>query len=394
MHIHLDAVGGAAGDMFAAAMVDARPDLEALVQQTIAALRLPAVEGQILPHDDGKLVGSRFRVSCPDPPHSTVASEVRERLGGAALPEPVRARSLAMLSLLADAEAEVHGVAADDVKFHELGGLDTIVDLAVAAALIEAVGVETWSCGALPRGRGMIRIAHGTFPVPAPATLILLRDMTLVDDGVEGERITPTGAAILKQVAPSQAPDPTPRRLLAVGHGFGTATLEGRSNMLRVQLFEAVDKPTADQVAVITFEVDDQSPEDLALGLDRVRAQEGVLDVSQSAIIGKAGRLASQIQVLARPEVCDAVADTCFAETATIGLRWTIQNRKALERREVVADGGDGAVRAKIVARPGGELTAKAEMADLAKVGDRAERNRRRYDVERQALETRDDDDA
>ncbi len=394
MHIHLDAVGGAAGDMFAAAMVDARPDLEALVQQTIAALHLPAVEAQILPHDDGRLVGSRFRVCCPNPPHSTVASAVRERLAGAALPVPVRERSLAILSLLADAEAEVHGFAAEDVKFHELGGLDTIVDLAVAAALIEAVGVETWSCGALPRGRGMIRIAHGTFPVPAPATLLLLRDMTLVDDGIEGERITPTGAAILRHVAPSQAPDPTPRRLLAVGHGFGTATLEGRSNMLRVQLFDTVKQPDADQVVVITFEVDDQSPEDLALGLDRLRAHDGVLDVCQGAVIGKAGRLASQVQVLARPEACDAVAAACFSETATIGLRWTIQNRKVLERREVVVDGGDGAIRAKIVARPGGELTAKAEMADLARIGDRAKRVHRRGEVERRALETRDDDDA
>ncbi len=393
MHIHLDAVGGAAGDMFAAAMVDARPDLEALVQQTVAALHLLAVEARVLPHDDGRLVGSRFRVSCPEPPHSTAAKEVRDALTAADLPGPVGARALAMLALLAEAEAEVHGVAADEVKFHELGGLDTIVDLAVAAALIEALDVETWSCGALPRGRGMIRIAHGTFPVPAPATLILLRDMTLVDDGIEGERITPTGAAILKHLAPSQAPDPTPRRLMAVGHGFGTATLEGRSNMLRVQLFDAAAQPTADQVAVITFEVDDQSPEDLALGLDRVRAHDGVLDVSQSAVVGKAGRLASQIQILARPEACDAVANACFAETTTIGLRWTIQNRQVLERREVAVDSGDGAFRAKIVARPGGELTAKAEMADLAGIGDRAERVRRRREVERRALETRDDDD-
>jgi hypothetical protein len=119
-----------------------------------------------------------------------------------------------------------------------------------------------------------------------------------------------------------------------------------------------------------------------------------VLDVCQGAVIGKAGRLASQVQVLARPEACDAVAAACFSETATIGLRWTIQNRKVLERREVVVDGGDGAIRAKIVARPGGELTAKAEMADLARIGDRAKRVHRRGEVERRALETRDDDDA
>tara|TARA_B100002003_G_scaffold230919_1_gene241479 strand:+ start:58 stop:1011 length:954 start_codon:yes stop_codon:yes gene_type:complete len=310
---------------------------------------------------------------------------------------PVRERALAILALLAEAEAEVHGVAVDEVKFHELGGLDTIVDLSVSAALIEALGVQSWSCGALPRGRGMVRITHGTFPVPAPATLILLRDMTLVDDGIDGERITPTGAAILKHLAPSQAAShPTPRRLLAVGNGFGTGTLEGRSNMLRAQLYESATRRDADQVAVIAFDVDDQSPEDLALALDRLRTLDAVLDVTQSYVTGKGGRLAARIQVLSWPEACEAVATACFAETATIGLRWTIQNRLLLPRREMVMDGEGGAFRAKIVVRPDGKQTAKAEMADLADVGDRAQRERLRRQIEQRALEMRSesDDDA
>jgi hypothetical protein len=397
MHIHLDAVGGVAGDMFVAAIVDARSDLKSLVDTTVAALQLPAVEANILAHDDGRLVGRRFRVSCPDPPHSTVVREVRESLMVADLSATVRERALAILALLAEAEAEVHGIVADEVKFHELGGLDTIVDLSVSAALIEALGVQSWSCGALPRGRGMVRIAHGTFPVPAPATLILLRDMTLVDDGVDGERITPTGAAILKHLAPSQAAsDPTPRRLLAVGNGFGTATLEGRSNILRAQLYESVTRRDADQVAVIAFDVDDQSPEDLALALDRLRALDAVLDVTQSDFIGKGGRLAARIQVLAPPETREAVAAACFSETATIGLRWTIQNRVLLSRRETVMDGEGGSFRAKIVARPDGKQTAKAEMADLADVGDRAQRERLRRQIEQWAVEMRgeSDDDA
>ena len=391
MHVHLDAVGGAAGDMFAAALVDARPALEAVVAEALAALDLPeGVEARFHAHDDGMLVGRQFRVTCPDPPHSTAAGELRDWLERSSLAPAVRGRALAMLALLAEAESEVHGVAVEEVRFHELGGLDTLVDLAAAAALIEALGGPSWSCGVLPRGRGMIRIAHGTVAVPAPATLLLLRGMTLVDDGIDGERITPTGAAILRHLAPRQGSDPIPRRLLAVGHGFGPRTLEGRSNVLRAQLYEPVAGAAAERVAVIAFEVDDQTGEDLAVALDRLRALDGVLDVTQHAVTGKRGRLASHIQVLAAPEALTAVAEACLAETATIGLRWTLQDRLVLARREAVIDSGEGAFRVKIVERPGGGRTAKAEIADLAAAGDRRARERRRREVEGRAMEGED----
>lgn len=392
MHVHLDAVGGAAGDMFAAALVDARPELEAAVGEALAALALPeGVEARFHAHDDGMLVGRRFRVTCPDPPHSTAAGELRDWFERSSLAPAVRARALAMLALLAEAESEVHGVAVEEVRFHELGGLDTLVDLAAAAALIEALGAASWSCGALPRGRGTVLTAHGALPVPAPATLVLLRGMVLVDDGIDGERITPTGAAILRHLAPSQAADGVPRRLVAGGHGFGTRTLEGRSNVLRAQLYEPAKAAAGDRVAVIAFEVDDQTGEDLALALERLRALDGVLDVSQHMVAGKRGRLASHIQVLAAPEALDAVAEACLTETATIGLRWTLQDRLVLPRRQAVIDSGETRFRVKIVERPGGGRTAKAEIADLAEAGDRGARERRRREVEGRAMEGEDD---
>jgi uncharacterized protein (DUF111 family) len=299
-----------------------------------------------------------------------------------------------MLDLLAEAESRVHGVAADKVAFHELGGHDTLVDLVAAAALIEALAAPSWSCGPVPRGRGTVATAHGRLPLPAPAAIFLLEGMVLIDDGVEGERVTPTGAAILRHLRPEQGADPVPRRLVASGHGFGSRALEGRSNVLRAQLYEpAVGQGAeADQVAVIGFEVDDQTPEDLALGLDRLRATAGVIDVGHQPVVGKAGRVGARVQVLAEPGALAAVAGACFAETATIGLRWRIEDRLRLPRETTTVDSGGTAVRVKMVERPAGERTAKAELADLAARSGRAGREVTRRQAEARALETDDDD--
>jgi uncharacterized protein (TIGR00299 family) protein len=395
MHVHLDAIGGVAGDMFVAALVDARPELATAVREALAQLPLPeGVSAAFIDHGDGILRGRRFVVSCPEPPHSTLASDLGRRIRVGDLEDAVRGRSLAMLDLLAEAESRVHGVAAEKVAFHELGGLDTLVDLVAAAALIEALAAPSWSCGPVPRGRGTVATAHGRLPLPAPAAGVLLEGMVLVDDGVEGERVTPTGAAILRHLGPEQGADPVPRRLVASGHGFGSRTLEGRSNVLRAQLYEPAvgHGAEADQVAVIAFEVDDQTPEDLALGLDRLRATTGVIDVSHHPVVGKAGRVGARVQVLAEPGTLVAVAGSCFAETATIGLRWRIEDRLRLARETTTLDSGGTAVRVKMVERPGGERTAKAELADLAAQPGRAGREAARRQAEARALETGEDD--
>ena len=396
MHAHLDALGGVAGDMFAAAMVDARPALAEPVHAALAALDLPPqVSWEFRAHNDGVLAGRRFVVEGPAPGHSTPASLLAGRLTDAALAPPVRERALAMLRAVAEVEAAVHDVPAAEVRFHELGGWDTLVDFTAAAAVVEALGLATWSCGVLPRGRGAVETAHGVLPLPAPATLRLLEGFVLADDGLEGERITPTGAAILRCLSPSQAPDPTPRRLLAAGHGFGSRRLKGRSNALRVSLYDearpsgaagAAGVAGADRVAQLSFDVDDQTPEDLALALDRLRAAPGAIDVTWHMLVGKNGRMTARVEVLAQPEAAEALAERCFAETATLGLRRRIVERLVLDREIVRVDGPDGEVRVKVAARPGGGRTAKAELADLREVGDHGARERRRAAAEREAL--------
>jgi hypothetical protein len=217
----------------------------------------------------------------------------------------------------------------------------------------------------LPLGAGRTNTAHGILPVPSPAAAALLKGYEFSDDGHQGERITPTGAAILRHVNASQRRERTMRRLLRTGYGFGTRTFPGLSNVLRVIAYENVEQVSAqDSVAQIAFEVDDQTPEDLAIGLDRLRAHPAVLDVLQAPAFGKKGRMVAHVQVLAQPEAVDDVAAACFGETATLGLRWQIVERRVLPRQQHNAESGGRMLRVKVAQRPGAP-TAKVESDDL-----------------------------
>ncbi len=383
MHIHFDPVGGVAGDMLVAALLDAFPEHEAAVIGAVRALTQSEADARLAAFRDHALAGRRFEVRVARAPHEHVhLSDVERKLAQSGLPTPVRARASAIFALLADAEARVHGITPERVIFHEVGALDSIADVVAAATLIEAIGATRYSVGPLPLGSGRIESAHGTLPVPAPAVVDLLEGFVVHDDGIAGERVTPTGAAILRQLAPACAAIPS-AALTRRGLGFGTRRLPGLSNVLRVLVLEPArrDAPwQRDQVVQISFEVDDQSPEDLGLGLDRLRALEGVLDVIQIPAAGKKSRLATQVQVLARPEARDAAIQACFEQTTTLGLRHTLVERAILPRAMVAREGA----RVKLATRPSGRRSAKAESDDLAAVaGGRKEREtaRRRATV-------------
>ena len=387
---HLDPVGGIAGDMFAAALLDARPDLADGLQAALSGLGLPpSVTIAIDTHKDAAQSGTRFKVSEPaDDGHSHVRlADVSKRLEAAHLAPAVRKRALAIFALLAEAEGAVHGMDPAEVTFHEVGAWDATVDIVAAAWLIEALGPARWSCGAIPLGSGRVRCAHGLLPVPAPAVVLLLRGLATHDDGIAGERVTPTGAAIVKHLAPSPAPAREPETLMGVGTGFGSRILPGLSNVLRVLAFAPV-APAAPQEAVVMlrFEIDDQTPEDLALGLDRLRAQPGILDVVQWPVYGKKGRMLAAVQVLAQAAALDAALDAVFEETTTLGVRWSRVSRSALARDNAQHDDVHGTVRVKRARRPGGTVTAKAELADLAGSAGHAGREQRRRSAEATAL--------
>jgi uncharacterized protein (DUF111 family) len=209
----------------------------------------------------------------------------------------------------------------------------------------------------------------------------------LVDDGVAGERVTPTGASILRYLNCAQRSDGQVRKLMRTGIGFGTRWMPGLSNVLRVLVFEASAMEFAtDQVAQIEFEIDDQSPEDLAIALDRLRAHAGVLDVLQISASGKKGRMSAHIQVLVQPASVHEVGEMCFRETTTIGFRQQMLSRRTLARRSEVVHVEGHDLRAKLVERPG-VVTVKIESDDLAAVsGERKQREQVRREAEAIAL--------
>ena len=423
--VHLDAVGGIAGDMFAAALLDAMPSIWPACQRAIAAVEPPErVRASLESHNDGVLTGRQFRVAGVEPhadhdsgahdhahshghDHGHAADDhhdhgahahaghhpwrdIRRRLEQSPLSPRERDHAIGIFTALAEAEAFVHGIAVDDVAFHEVGAWDSIVDIVTAAAVIAQLPGCSWSVGSLPRGRGLVKSAHGMLPLPAPATVKLLQDYTLHDDGEDGERITPTGAAILCHLAPSQDADPTPRRLVTTGTGFGTKRLKRRSNILRATLYGATAagwSPQADTIDVLRCEIDDQTPEDLAVALGIIREAAGVLDVCQWPVFGKKGRMATAVQVLVRRDASARAVRLILDETTTLGVRRSSAQRETLERTIETRDDR----RVKVASRPSG-VTAKAEMSDLSRVATHAARQGKRQRAEQSVLDDDHDD--
>jgi uncharacterized protein (TIGR00299 family) protein len=376
VHIHVEPLGGLAGDMFVAALADAFPHLRDEAAGMLAAQDFPAeLRIAFAPHDDGVLHGHRLRIDAPAYGHGSYP-ELDHLLATARVDETVRSLARRGLRLLGEAEAGVHGVALERVHFHEIAGWDTLVDLLLAAFLAVRSGATSWSVAPLPLGGGRVQTQHGLLPVPAPATAAILRGFRFVDDGIAGERVTPTGAAILAALAP--AFDVPPGALTATGHGFGTRQLPGISNCTRVMVFDTDHAAVAGSVAVLAFEIDDQSAEDLATGIDRLRSDTDVLDIVTWPVLAKKGRLATHVQVLARAPAARRVADRCFAETTTLGVRVTDTMRVTLPRESTTVDVGGQAVRVKVATRPDGAPGAKPEMDDLAPAGNRDARERLR----------------
>ena len=387
LSVHLDLVGGIAGDMFVAAMVDALPGLESLVLQALAAVRpgdasMPGFPRVTSGGIAARRFGSASQYRVPASPGSSYAALVRT-IGGAPLDGRTRTHALAILALLGEAEAKVHGTSLDDVHFHELADWDSLMDVVAAGCIAAQLAGATWTCSALPLGGGRVRTAHGMLPVPAPATSALLEGYPWRDDGIDGERVTPTGAAILRHLVPRERASQRCRggRLAAIGCGAGTSSLKDTPNIVRAMVFEsagaAVTSDTdADFVTTLEFDVDDMTGEEIALAGERLRALSGVVDVSIGTRFGKKGRPLSDFRVLVRTTDATALVVACFAETSTLGVRVREERRQVLRRRDVLVD----AVTVKVAERPGGVRTGKAAHDDVA--GDAG------LDVRRQARAT------
>jgi len=410
--IHLDLVGGLAGDMFVAAIVDALPALAAPVLTELAKVQ-PAGHAAAS-FREGRSGGLRVRrfgslataegahahgatpahahahaaESVPEPHGGTAYATLRDRLAAAPLEAPTREHALALLELLAEAEARAHGIAVDDVHFHELADWDSLLDLVAAGCIAALLDGARWTASAPPLGGGSVRTAHGLLPVPTPATSALLAGYPWRDDGIGGERVTPTGGAILRHLVPAAACDARREagRLLATGSGAGTRDLPGLPNIVRALVFERMASEGADVVTLLEFDVDDMSGEEIALAADRLRAADGVVDVSVGSRLGKKGRPIADFRVMVEPPATDAVVHACFAETSTLGMRVHDEQRRLLARTEAAPRVDGAPLRVKVATRPGGARTAKAAHDDVTAVEGLAARRRARAAGERIAL--------
>jgi uncharacterized protein (TIGR00299 family) protein len=261
-------------------------------------------------------------------------AEIRARIHSAKLTEGTRARALDIFDRLARAEAKLHGQSVADVQFHEVGAIDSIVDIVGTAAALDWLAPTAVTCDAVAMGHGTVQCAHGVLPVPAPAALEVLREAggLMVDGGVARELCTPTGAAILASAVHAWQPSP-PGRPVAVGWGAGDAELPDRANVVRVTAL-APSQQLQDSVWQIDANLDDMSPELCGPAADAVFAA-GALDVWWTPITMKKGRPALTLSALAEEAARDHVIAAILRETTTIGVRFAPRQRTVLARRTV-----------------------------------------------------------
>ncbi len=283
-------------------------------------------------------------------------------IAAAPLSDAVKTRASRAFQLLGEAEAAIHSMPVEQVHFHEVGAVDTIVDIVCAAAGCEALGREMgiarWLSSPLNLGSGTVRCQHGTLPVPAPATLALLGDAPVYSAGTPMERVTPTGAAILRMLDVTYGSLPA-MRVLASGYGAGGRDTPGEPNLLRLLVGEETaaqaEPATGEPIAVIEAVIDDSTPQLLAY-VSELLLEAGAWDVYRTAVQMKKGRSGVQMTVLSSPERMPALRDLILRETTTIGLRWRLENKMALNREFAEAKTPWGIVRIKIARWPDGRI--------------------------------------
>ncbi|MGO9340074.1 MAG: nickel pincer cofactor biosynthesis protein LarC [Terracidiphilus sp.] len=386
---YLDCFSGISGDMLLGALVDAGVPFTHL-EETVAALNVGA-HLEMHKVSRGGVAGTKVDVTTPGHPaheashthshletdhahshaghshqtHSHSApthvphrhlSSILEIIHAAPLSEPVKSRSTRAFQLLGETEAAIHSIPVEEVHFHEVGAVDTIVDIVCAAAGCEWLGIDRWLASPLNVGSGTVVCQHGTLPVPAPATLALLADAPIYAAGPPMERVTPTGAAVLRMLEVCYEPLPA-MRIKTTGYGAGGRDTPGEPNLLRLLIGETEGSLASDHdsIAIVETVIDDSSPQLVGYVSDLLLAA-GAWDVYRVAVQMKKGRTGVQLTVLCRPDLVPLLRDLIFRETTTIGLHWRIENKVALGREFLKVKTPWGEVQIKIARWPSGQI--------------------------------------
>ena len=404
--LYFDCFAGAAGDMILGALLDAGVPFDELTR----ALGSLAVDGWEVSVERVLRAGvsaSKFRVhehahihshAHPhhdhadgdhhhgDSPHHSL-KQIEAAIDRSALSALGKARAIKMFRRLGEAEAAIHGMSLETVHLHEVGAIDSIIDIVGAVFALDWFNADRIVVSPINVGGGMVTSAHGVFPVPAPATLALLRDAPVYSSGIQKELLTPTGALILTEYADEFGPIPL-MKIEKVGYGAGDRELKDTPNVVRVLVGEethvrratvlgvaeseaaqATSLQKSMRVCVLECEIDDMNPQIYGVLMDKLY-QAGALEVFYVAVQMKKNRPGTLLTVIAKPEHRDAMSEIVFRESTTIGVRHQELSRECLEREMVTVETTLGPVRFKVASRDGRVLNAQPEFDDLAKLSE------------------------
>lgn len=379
---YLDCSSGVAGDMLLAAMLDAGAPEERL-RGELRKIPLGDYDFRVSRVMRAGLAGLHVEIAAPGKQPERHLAEIETLIAKSALATGVKERAVKVFRRLAEAEGKLHAKPAAQVHFHEVGAVDAILDVVGACVGLELLEVSKLTASPLNVGGGgaggeRVKAAHGSLPIPVPATAELLQGIPIYSSGVEAELVTPTGAAIVSTLAERFGPLP-PMQVERIGYGAGSRDIAGHPNLLRLLVGEPVDVavsgtgiPRADAtsngvVSVIEANVDDMSPQLYGYLVERALAA-GALDVTCSAIQMKKNRPGFEVSILCAPDRADALAELVFSETTTIGLRIYEARRKVLDREWVSVETAYGAVRVKVARRDGRVVNAAPEYEDCQRL--------------------------
>ena len=362
--LYLEPIGGIAGDMFLAAAIDLGVPADQIAA-ALSGLKLPGWKFRVSKATRQAIAGTHLEVELPPrTAKERSLAEIQAMIDDTStLPSRARSRARQVFQLIGEAEAKIHAVPLEKVHFHEVGAIDSIVDICGAAAVLELLGDPEVYAAPPPMGSGTAASTHGAIPIPAPATVEILRGLPVRFEGT-GELTTPTGAALLKTLC--QLRPPPPFVVERVGYGLGTQDLRDRANVLRASVGRPTGEPAS---ALYAFEanLDDCSPQLIGALVEEL-LEQGALDAFVLPATMKKGRPGHLVGAIVPAEQKDAIADVLFGGSTTIGVRFYPVERIELERRLEEVETRYGRIRLKVARRRGSVINAQPEFEDCRRL--------------------------
>ena len=385
---YLECFAGISGDMFLGALVDAGVDPK-LLRETVASLKVAATL-EIEKVDRSGINASKVRVLVNGAsaesaansththhhshhehhPHGRSLSVIRKMIESAPLAAAAKSTAIRAFELLGASESKIHNVPIESIHFHEVGAVDSIVDIVAGSVGAHALAADSWICSPLNVGGGTVECAHGTFPVPAPATMELLQGVPTYSSGIQMELVTPTGAALVRALNCTFGPAPA-MRVDKIGYGGGSRNPKRFPNVVRLSVGDTSEATpiTGDTIVVMETAVDDLNPQILGDFTERA-LQAGALDVMCSSVQMKKNRLATLITILCDRAHVELLQQLLFRETSTLGVRVREERRACLDRKFGIVKTQWGEIKIKIGLLNGVEVNAAPEYEDCRRCAE------------------------